>query len=49
MIKAGEESGKLDESFNYLADYLDRNFDLTQKLKKPQYIRYLLPRHLSWL
>lgn len=34
MIKAGEESGKLDESFNYLADYMDRNFDLTQKLKK---------------
>ena len=34
MIKAGEESGKLDESFNYLAEYLDRNFDLTQKLKK---------------
>lgn len=34
MIKAGEESGKLDESFTYLADYLDRNFDLTQKLKK---------------
>lgn len=34
MIKAGEESGKLDEAFTYLADYLDRNFDLTQKLKK---------------
>lgn len=34
MIKAGEESGKLDSSFNYLADYLDRNFDLTQKIKK---------------
>ncbi len=34
MIKAGEESGKLDESFSYLAEYLDRNFDLTQKLKK---------------
>ena len=34
MIKAGEESGKLDESFDYLATYLDRNFDLTQKLKK---------------
>lgn len=34
MIKAGEESGKLDESFDYLAEYLDRNFDLTQKLKK---------------
>lgn len=34
LIKAGEESGKLDESFNYLADYMDRNFDLTQKIKK---------------
>ncbi len=34
MVKAGEESGKLDNSFNYLADYLDRNFDLTQKIKK---------------
>lgn len=34
MIKAGEESGKLDEAFDYLADYLDRNFDLTQKIKK---------------
>ncbi|MEA4910980.1 Type II secretion system protein F [bioreactor metagenome] len=34
MIKAGEESGKLDESFLYLADYLDRNYDLTQKVKK---------------
>lgn len=34
MIKAGEESGKLDESFLYLADYLDRNYDLTQKIKK---------------
>lgn len=34
MIRAGEESGKLSESFNYLADYMDRNFDLTQKIKK---------------
>lgn len=34
MIKAGEESGKLNQSFDYLADYLDRNFDLTQKIKK---------------
>ncbi|MFO0743775.1 MAG: type II secretion system F family protein [Candidatus Paceibacterota bacterium] len=34
MIKAGEESGKLNEAFDYLADYLDRNFDLTQKIKK---------------
>lgn len=34
LVKAGEETGKLDESFNYLADYMDRNFDLTQKVKK---------------
>ena len=34
MIKAGEESGKLDESFSYLADYLDRNYDISQKIKK---------------
>jgi len=34
MIRAGEESGKLNQSFNYLAAYLDRNFDLTQKIKK---------------
>ncbi len=34
MVRAGEETGKLDESFNYLADYMDRNFDLTQKVKK---------------
>ena len=25
MVKAGEESGKLNETFSYLADYLDRN------------------------
>ena len=34
MIKAGEESGKLNQSFEYLADYIDRNFELTQKIKK---------------
>ncbi|MEK7213757.1 MAG: type II secretion system F family protein [Patescibacteria group bacterium] len=33
MIKAGEESGKLDETFNYLADYLDRTYELTSKAK----------------
>lgn len=33
MVKAGEESGKLDETFNYLADYLDRNFAVTSKAK----------------
>ncbi len=33
MVKAGEESGKLDETFNYLADYLDRNYEVTSKSK----------------
>ncbi len=31
MVKAGEESGKLDETFNYLADYLDRTYEVTSK------------------
>lgn len=34
MIKAGEESGKLNESFLYLADYMDRDYELRQKVKK---------------
>ena len=33
MVRAGEESGKLDETFSFLADYLDRNFELTQKAR----------------
>lgn len=33
MIRAGEESGKLDESFGYLADYLDRSYEVTSKAK----------------
>ena len=33
MVRAGEESGKLDETFAFLADYLDRNFELTQKAR----------------
>ncbi len=33
MIKAGEESGKLDETFAYLADYLDRTYELVGKAK----------------
>jgi type IV pilus assembly protein PilC len=33
MIKAGEESGKLTQSFSYLADYLDRQYQLTSKTK----------------
>ena len=33
MVRAGEESGKLDETFLYLADYLDRNYEITAKAK----------------
>lgn len=33
MVKAGEESGKLDETFAYLADHLDRNYEITQKAR----------------
>lgn len=34
MVKSGEESGKLNEAFLYLADYLDRDYELQQKVKK---------------
>lgn len=33
MVRSGEESGKLDQIFVYLADYLDRNFAVTSKAK----------------
>ena len=33
MVKAGEESGKLDQTFQYLADYLDRTYELQSKVK----------------
>src|SRR3989344_4513797 len=33
MVKAGEESGKLSETFNFLADYLERSYELTRKAK----------------
>jgi type IV pilus assembly protein PilC len=33
MVKAGEESGKLNETFRYLADYLDRAYELTSKVR----------------
>ncbi len=33
MVRAGEETGKLDETFAYLADYLDRNYEITQKAR----------------
>ncbi|MBI5405780.1 type II secretion system F family protein [Candidatus Kaiserbacteria bacterium] len=31
MVRAGEESGRLSETFGYLADYLDRSYDLLSK------------------
>ncbi len=33
MVKSGEESGKLDQTFGYLADYLDRNYAVSSKAK----------------
>lgn len=33
MVRAGEESGKLEEVFLYLADYLERTFALTSKAR----------------
>jgi type IV pilus assembly protein PilC len=33
MVRAGEEAGKLDDTFTFLADYLDRNYEITQKTK----------------
>jgi len=33
MVRSGEESGKLDETFTYLADYLERSYELTMKAR----------------
>jgi type IV pilus assembly protein PilC len=33
MVKAGEESGKLNEIFLYLADYLERQYEITSKTR----------------
>lgn len=33
MVKAGEESGKLPEALNYLADYLERSYELVQRAR----------------
>lgn len=33
MVRAGEESGKLSETFIYLADYLDRSYDTVSKVE----------------
>lgn len=31
MVRSGEETGKLSETFNHLADYLDRNYEVISK------------------
>ena len=33
MVRAGEESGHIDQSFLYLADYMDRTYEVTSKAK----------------
>lgn len=33
MVKSGEESGHIDQSFAYLADYMDRTYEVTSKAK----------------
>lgn len=33
MVKAGEESGKLDQTLIFLADYLDRTYEVTSKAR----------------
>lgn len=33
LVRAGEESGSLERSFNYLADYLDRSYEVSSKAR----------------
>jgi type II secretory pathway component PulF len=33
MVRAGEESGKLDQTFLYMADYIERSYELSSKAK----------------
>jgi len=33
MVRSGEETGKLNETFNHLADHLDRNYEVVSKAK----------------
>lgn len=33
LVRSGEESGKLEEIFGYLADYLERNYELQSKAR----------------
>ena len=33
MVRAGEESGKLDQTFAFMADYIDRSYEITSKVR----------------
>lgn len=33
MVRAGEESGHIDQSFSFLADYMDRTYEVSSKAK----------------
>jgi type II secretory pathway component PulF len=33
LVRSGEESGSLEKSFSYLADYLDRSYEITSKAR----------------
>ena len=33
MVRAGEESGKLDQTFLFLADYIDRSYEVASKVR----------------
>lgn len=33
MVRAGEETGKLNETFVYLADYIERSYEVTSKVR----------------
>lgn len=33
VVKSGEQSGKLDESLNYIADEMEKDFDMNSKIK----------------
>jgi len=33
MVRSGEESGSLEKSFSYLADYLDRSYEIVSKVR----------------
>lgn len=47
MVKAGEESGRLDETFGFLADYLDRTYEVTTKVKTRSFTQRSLCLHSS--